>query len=207
MLEQDVFAIYISPPVNNLSARCYPLRRNGAFDLTMSTKYLDPYLRFSGEVSVVWIRPTRPGSYNLTVIFSSNKSWEYLLGVFTRNLDFYKEYYGKRIEIQNIFIELQPRLTRHPGNWTITVLLEIHDSSSTFSPITLPTPFNFTMLVAAIGLIAYIDSFVIIDTYFKSKREIISNGRWIMVGIVLLISAYIAYQMYNFTAFTLSGVE
>ncbi|RJS88576.1 hypothetical protein CW705_08640 [Candidatus Bathyarchaeota archaeon] len=207
MIEKDVFAIYISPPVNNLSVRCEPLRRSGAFDLTMSTKYLDPYLRLRREVSAVWVQPNGPGIYNLTVNFSSNKSWEYLVGVFTRNFDFYREYYGKRISIQNFFMEIQPVLTRHPGNWTIIVTLEIHSLSPSFSYITLPTPVNFAILVAAVGLIAYVDSFIIIDTYFKSKKEIISYGRWIIVGVALLISAYLAYQMYNFTTFTLSGVE
>jgi len=94
-----------------------------------------------------------------------------------------------------------------PKNWTIIVILEIHSLSPSFSYITLPTPVNFAILVAAVGLIGYVDSFIIIDTYFKSKKEIISYGRWIIVGVALLISAYLAYQMYNFTTFTLSGVE
>jgi len=69
----------------------------------------------------------------------------------------------------------------------------------------LPTPVNLAMLISVIGLISYLDSFVLIDTYFKSKKENISNARWILVGLMLLISAYVAYRMYDFTVFTLSG--
>jgi len=201
LIEKDVLAIYISPKIENLSVRCQPLRHSGAFDLSISTNYLDLYL---GEVSAIWVQPSEPGIYNLTVTFVSNESWEYRLGVYSRNFDFYKEYYGRRISIRNFFIELQPALTRHPGNWTINVILEIHGLSPSFSRITLPTPVNSAMLIGIVSLIAYIDSFVFLDTYFKSKREIVSYSRWIIVGIVILVSIFAAYQMYNFIVFTLS---
>lgn len=201
LVEKDVLVIYLSPQVENLSVRCQPLRHSGAFDLSISTKYLDPYLK--RKVSAVWVQPAESGIYNLTVNFVSNSSWEYMLRVYTRSFEFYKEYYGKRIGVDNFFTELQPPLTRHPGNWTINIMLVSHSLSPSFSPITLPTPVNSAILIAAVGLISYIDSFILLDTYFKSKKEIVSHTRWILVGIALLISAYAAYQIYNFTTFTL----
>jgi len=203
LLEKDVFAVYISPKIENLSARCQPIRGGSTFDLSISTKYTDSYL---GEVSAVWIQPGEPGIYNLTVNFISNDSWEYALGAYTRNFDFYKDFYGKRIIIRGFFVQLQPSLTRHPGNWTINVILEVHSlSPSFFYYITLPTPFNAALLIAALGLIVYVNSFILIDTYFKSKKEIIPNTRWILVGLMLLISAYAAYQVYNFTVLIIPG--
>jgi len=202
LVEKDIFIVYLRSNIENLSAQCRSLHRGGALDLRVSTKYVDPYL---GEVSVVGVQPGEPGIYNLTVNFMSNESWEYTFGVYTRNFNFYKEYYGKRVPIRGFYVELQPSLTRYPGNWTINVVLEIHGVSSSLSYITLPTPVNTALLVAIWGLIAYIDSFILIDTYFKSKKEIISNTRWILVGLALLISVYAAYQMYNFTVFIIPG--
>jgi len=202
LIEKDVFAIYLSSHVENISVQCRPLRQSGAFDLSISTSYLDYYL---GKVSAVWVQLREPGIYNLTVNFVSNRSWEYVLGVYTRNFDFYKEYYGKRISIRDYFVELQPTLTRYPGNWTINVILTVYNLSPSFYYITLPSPVNSAILIAAVGLIAYINSFVFLDTYFKSKKEIVSYTRWIIVGIVILISAYAAYQLYKFTVFSLSG--
>jgi len=203
LIGRDILAIYLSPKVENISVRCQPLYDDGAFDLSISTNYVDPYLE---EASALWVQPGEPGIYNLTIIFTSSKSWKYILGVYTGNRDFYKEYYGKRISIRGSFVELQPAPTRHAGNWTINALLKIHSpSSSPSSHFVLPTPVNLAMLISVIGLIAYLDSFVLIDTYFKSKKENISNARWILVGLMLLIGAYIAYQTYNFTVFTLSG--
>ena len=202
LVERDVFAIYLSAHVENLTAQCQPLNRGGTFDLSISTRYLDLSL---GEVSAVWIRLGEQGIYNFTVSFMSNRSWEYRLGVYTRNINFYKKYYGERILISDSFIELQAPLTRHPGNWTINIILESHSLSPSFSYITLPTPVNTALLVATFGLIAYVDSFLLVDTYFKSKKEIISNTRWVLVGLALLISLYIAYQVYNFTVFIIPG--
>jgi len=205
LLQNDIFTIYLNPQVENISVKCRPLRSNGAFDLTISTKYLDPYSTLGREVSAIWVQPSEPGIYNFTVNFVSNKSWEYMLGVYTRNFDFYREYYGQRISITNFYVELQPALTRHPGNWTINIILRIHSLSPSISYITLPTPVNSAILIAVVGFLAYIDIFILLDTYFKSKKEIVSHTRWIIVAVALLISAYVAYQTYNFATFTLSG--
>lgn len=205
LLEKDVLTIYLSPPAKNLSVRCVPLGRTGSFDLSISTKYMDPYIRLRREVSAVWVQPIESGIYNLTVSFVSNETWEYILGVYSRDFDFYRDYYGRRIKINNFFIELQAPLSRHSGNWTINIIMKTHSLSPSFSHITLPTPVNSAVLVAAVGFIAYVNSFIVLDTYFKSRKEIISYYRWAIVVIVLLISAYAAYQLYNFMTFTLSG--
>jgi len=202
MLENDILTIYLSPPVENLSARCTPITQNGVYSLSIATKYLDPYvMRMRREVSAVWIQPTKPGIYNLTIRFFSNHTWEYLLGVYSRNYDFYSDYYGRRIEVNKFFIELQDPLSRNMGEWTISIMLRVERMaapSSIFSSIKLPTPVNFAIFMAVLGLMAYVNSFLIIDTYFKSRREIISRSRWILVTLVAFISILIAYQLYGF---------
>lgn len=203
VLERDVFVVFLSPKIENLSARCQPLRRGGLFDLSISTRYVDFYL---GEVSVVGVQLNEPGTYNLTISFASNESWKYTLGVYTRSLKFYEEHWGQGIVTRGSFVE-RASFMRHSGNWTIIIPLESHrfaNSLSYFPNITFPTPVNMALLLATWILIVYVNSFVFLDTYFKSKKEIVSYTRWIMMGIMMLISVYLAYQIYNFTAFTLS---
>jgi len=202
LIERDVLAIYISPTVENLSVRCQPLYGSGDFDLSISTNYVNPDLKKS---SVIWVRLYKPGSYNLTINFFSNRSWEYMVGVYARNYNFYKENYGeKRISPPDSFLRLEPIRTRSAGRWMISSTLVVQGTSPSSYRLVLPTPVNLAMLISVIGLIAYVNGFVFLDTYFKSKKEIVSNTRWIMVLVVLLISAYVAYQVYVFTQSTLS---
>jgi len=90
LLEDDVFTVYISPPIESLSARCSPLSGSGTYDLSLSTKYVDRYVTLETEVSAVWVQPAEPGIYNLTVSFVANKTWEYIVGVYARSLGFYR---------------------------------------------------------------------------------------------------------------------
>jgi len=200
MLENDILTIYLSPPVENLSARCTPITQNGVYSLSIATRYLDPYVARI-EVSAVWIKPAKPGIYNLTIRFFSNQTWEYLLGVYSGNYDFYRVYYGERIKAGNYFIELQDPLSRNRGDWTISIMLRVETRSapsSIFSSIKLPTPVNFAIFMVILGLMTYINSFLIVDTYFKSRKEMISRSRWILIAFVAFISILIAYQLYNF---------
>jgi len=121
--------------------------------------------------------------------------------VYSRNYDFYSDYYGKRIEVSKFFIKLQDPLSRNMGEWTINIMLIVERMaapSSIFSSIKLPTPVNFAIFMAVLGLMMYMNSFLIIDTYFKSRREMISRSRWILVALVAFISILIAYQLYGF---------
>jgi len=204
IVEKDVFVVFLSPKIENLSARCQPLRRGGLFDLSISTRYVDIYL---GEVSVVGVKLNEPGTYNLTISFASNKSWGYTLGVYTRNLEFYEKHWGEGIAIRGAFVEYSS-FKRHPGNWTIVITLKSHSLTSSFSyfsHIKIPAPMSMALLLACWALIAYINSFILVDTYFKSKKEIITNIRWIVVGLIMLLSIYAAYQTYNFIIFVIPG--
>jgi len=202
ILENDILTIYLSPPVENLSARCMPITQNGIYLLSIATKHPDPLvMNMRGKVSAVWIQPAKPGIYNLTIRFFSNQTWEYLLGVYSRNYDFYSDYYGERIKVDKFFIELQDPLSRNRGDWTISIILRVETMSAPspiFSSIKLPTPVNFAIFMVILGLMTYVNSFLIVDTYFKSRKEMISRSRWILVTFVAFISILIAYQLYNF---------
>jgi len=203
ILERDVFAVFITSRMENLSAECQPLNRGGSFDLSISTNYITR----SGVISVVTVQLNTYGTYKLTIRLSSSKPWNYTLGVYTRNIRFYEEYWGRNLLIRGTFIE-HAHFSRHPGNWTIIITLKSHNptSRSLIPSITLPTPVNMALLLATWILIFYINSFAFIDTYFKSRKESVSNVRWVMVGIVMLISIYLAYQIYLFvTSAALEG--
>jgi len=55
------------------------------------------------------------------------------------------------------------------------------------------------MFLAFWLLMFYVNSFAFVDTYIRSKREKVSYGRWTIIGlIIMLISIYLAYQVYVF---------
>ena len=203
ILRGDVFVVFIAPRTENLSAKCQPLNRGGSFDLSISTNYVSTYL---GVVSVVGVQLNTHGTYKLTIRLSNSKPWNYTLGVYTRNVRFYEEYWGKNLLTQGTFIE-RARFFRHPGNWTIIITLKSHSQTghSLIPSLILPTPVNMALLLAIWILIIYVNSFAFIDTYFKSKKESVSNARWVMVGVMMLISVYLAYQIYLFATSTALG--
>jgi len=202
LAEKDVFTIYIKPNLRSISAHCVPLDGGNPFDLSVSTDYTDEVF---GKVTAIWIRPGSRGRYNVTVTFDSNATWDYMAGVYTRNLDFYLDFYGKNVKTYGSFVELQAPNTRLSGNWTISVVLNSHGRSSSIFFIELPTPVNSVLLVTAAGLIGYLNVFLVLDTYFKSRKEIVSNRRWLLSGAVIVASAFVIYQLYTFTTFTLPG--
>ena len=191
ILERDVLVVFINPPVVSLSARCEPLYRGNPFDLYISLS--------NDNRSMVEMQPRSQGIYNLTIILLSNKTWQCTFGVFTRRPDFY-EGYG---DVQGNFVEF-PRFTLFAGNYTITITVDSQRISSPSFFIRLPTPVNAMLLIGAAGTIIYFNAFLISDTYFKSKKEIVSGRRWILCGAVIIISVLLIYQLFDFTAITLT---
>ncbi|RLI11972.1 hypothetical protein DRO35_04120 [Candidatus Bathyarchaeota archaeon] len=198
ILRDDVFVVFITPRTENLSANCQPLNSGGSFDLSISTNYISTYL---GVVSAVAVQPNTHGTYKITIRLNNSEPWNYTLGVYTRDIGFYEEYWGRNLSVRGTFIE-HSCFSRYPGNWTIIIILKSHNpsGSSFFPSITLPTPFNMALLLAVWILIIYVNSFAFIDTYFK--KEMVSNARWIIVGIMMLISIYLAYQIFLSAAST-----
>jgi len=202
VVENEWFLFYVKPNLHAVSAQCEPLDLGNPFSLSIHTDYTDELF---GEVTAVGMMPESRGKYNLTVTLESNVTWDYVIGVYSRNLDFYSEYYGKNVKVYGYFVELRGPYTRLSGNWTVSVILNSHGRSSSLFSIELPTPVNSILFVTAAGLIVYCNVFLLLDTYFKNKKETVSSRRWILFGIVIIVSAVAIYQLYNFTTFTLAG--
>ncbi len=204
LVEKDVLAVYIKPVLEGVSVECEPLDQAGPFNVEIQTDHTD---NLFGTKTGIWVRFESEGRYNLTVNFLSNETWDYTVGVYTQNFDFYEDYYGKNLKTYGYFLELPQGTpsTRPPGNSTIVITVDIHGFSSSIFSIELPTPVNSVLLVTAAGFIVYFNVFLLLDTYFKNKKEMVSNRRWFLSGIVFIISALAIYQLYTFTTFTLSG--
>jgi len=204
LVEKDVLAVYIKPVLESVSVECQPLDRAGPFNLEVQTEYTD---NLFGKTTGIWVRFQYRGTYNLTVNFQANQTWDYTIGVYSQNLDFYRNHYKKNLNIYGYFVELPVGTpsTRPPGNSTINIVVNSHELAPSIFSVELPTPVNSVLLVTAAGFIAYFNVFLLLDTYFKNKKEIVSNRRWFLSGIVFIISALVIYQLYTFTTFTLSG--
>jgi len=199
LLEFDILDVSIRPAVLSLWARSDPLYRGNPCVLYTS-------LNEDGR-SIVRMQPQSQGIYNLTIMFWSNRTWQYTIGAYTGSPDFYKPH-GKtervRTALAESFVEFAA-LTFPPGNYTISITVNSYATSSSSSSffIRLPTPVNSMLLITAAGVIAYLNVFLIFDTYFKSKKEIVSGRRWMLCSAAVIISILVIYQLYNFTAFTL----
>jgi len=183
VVERDVFAVYIRPVLGYVSVECKPLDYGNPFDLSVSSNYTDPVF---GRITAIWMQPEAHGRFNLTIAFRSDEPWDYTLGVYPG--------------------EWSVSGTRLSGNWTINVLLDSHgkpESSPPFFFFELPPPVNSLLLMTIAGAIAYLNVFLFLDTYFKSKKEIVSGKRWLFVSLVVVISGWAVYQFYSFTAFVL----
>ena len=204
IVKDDVLAVYVKPMLESVLVECVPLGRGGPFELEIQTDHTDSLF---GRKSAIWVRFLSQGSYNVTIALQSNQTWDYTIGVYARNLEFYRDLYGKNLKTYGYFVEppLGTPSTRPSGNWTIIITVNSHSLSSSIFSIELPTPVNSVLLVTAAGFIVYFNVFLFLDTYFKNKKEIVSNRRWFLSGIVLVVSALAIYQLYTFTTFTLSG--
>jgi len=197
VLQGDIFAIFFSSNVKNPSANCQSLIQGGSFYLSISTVYEEPYL---GKVSAVGVQLNKPRASNLIICFNADSPWNYTLGVYTRHFGFYESFWGRGISLQGYFVKYA-FFSRHPGKRMIIIPLESHGSigSPRFPLLILPTSINLIMFLAFWLLMFYVNSFAFVDTYIRSKREKVSYGRWTIIGlIIMLISIYLAYQVYVF---------
>jgi len=197
ILESDVLAIYIYPITDGVSVNSGSLDRGGPVDISITLNYtIVPEYR---QVTAIWTRPRASGTYNLTISFQFNSGWEYTIGVFTRDIDFY----GKNVKFSGNFGEFFS-FERSPGNWTISITLNSRRQTQSIFYFELPTPVNAALFLTITGLIVYSNVFLVFDTYFKNKKEAVSNRRWALCALVIIISAIAIYQLYTFSTITLS---
>jgi len=191
VLEGDWLTVYIHPAVQEVSFNS----TGSGIDFRVSTNYTLQYR----QITAIWVSPESQGEFDLRITFQSKSAVNYTIGVYSRNPDFY----GRAVKFYGEFGEFFT-FTHPPGNRTINIILNSHRQSRSFFHIELPTPVNAALFLATTGFIAYFNIFLICDTYFKNKKESVSNRRWLVCGIVMIISAFAIYQLYSFTTFTLS---
>lgn len=187
ILEQDIFAITIQPAVENWSIESarYPLRLFFSRNETGKT--------------VVEMQPLSAGTYNIIITFRSNETWKYTVGVYySRSLDFYKNYGNST----GSFVTFQVESGRQPGDYSMNIILNSYrQPSSSLFRIELPTPVNAALFIAAAGFITYLNIFLVFDTYFKNKKELVSSRRWLLCGVVIIISFVVVYELYTLSTF------
>jgi hypothetical protein len=194
IVENDQLRIYIKPVLEYVSIDCNPLDHG---DISYAV-YMNSTDELFGETTVFIIQPESYGIYNITINFQGNYKWNYIIGVYAQNFDFYLEFYGQNIQTEGYFAMLYGPYTRLSGNWTINILLNSRSRSQSVFSIVLPTPANLILLLSTAGFIVYLNAFIILNTYFRSKKEIISNKRWLIIAIIALISIFVIYQLYIF---------
>ena len=196
MLSGDVLIIYISPPVENLSAVC---QTNKLFRMYLAVN--------ESSRSIVQVQPRSPGSYNITVAFQSPVAWGFSVGVLTINPSLYVGFSNATYTQNGYFIEFLSgfNLSKEISEFSILVNAYAKGSGGGLFNFELPKSINAFLFVAAFALISYSNAFFIISTYFKDKAEGVSRRRWIGLGILVLVSAFAIYQVYVFTTFTFGG--
>jgi len=199
VLTGDTLAVFIWPPVDNLSVDCRPLR-SGDFRILVSSREV----RYGGsqEISLIYIQPRSGGIYNIQILFNSNSGWNGTLGVYTSESEFYRRIGSVSVTSQGYFITLHtinilPRDNQTSG-YRININLKAYNiASSNIFFINFPTPINMALFVLVSVAVGYINAFFILDSFFKSKTEGVSKIRWALVALLVLASIYVLYQVYG----------
>lgn len=199
VLAGDTLAVFIWPPVENLSVDCNPLKSSG-FRVLFSSREV----QYGGrqEISVVYMQPRTEGVYNVILSFSSNVKWNGTLGVYTGTVEFYKRVGSVDFTSQGYLITLHTigmkPVDNQTSSYKINITLKAYSSTSS-NPFffKFPTPVNMALFILVILAAVYINAFFILDSFFKSRTEGISKVRWVLVGLLILASIYILYQIYG----------
>jgi len=202
VLTGDTLAVFIWPPVDNLSVDCKPLK-SGDFRILVSSR--EAWYRGSQEIpliSLVYVQPRSGGTYVIQIFFSSNSRWNGTLGVYTSESEFYKGIGSASLTSQGYFVTLHTINISPRDNQTlsykININLKAHNTaSSNILFINFPTPMNMALFVLISVAIAYVNAFFILDSFFKSKTEGTSKIRWVLVALLVLVSVYVLYQIYG----------
>jgi len=198
ILEGDIFVVALSPPAESIQAYVKG-DEVSSYSLLVLTNGSLAISVFTGPISMVQLIPESPLT-NLTVTFNSNTTVKMLCGVLTNNYTYYKQVSSQHYTFSNgILVILQPQMAIPRGASKITFILNRVrvKSSGGWLPIELPPLATIIPFAAAVAILAYLNAYVIVDSYYVSKREELSRVR--KLGVVLLIglSAFIIYWLLN----------
>jgi len=206
ILANDTLAIYIWPPVENLSVECIPSK---PIFIKFSTNDL-----YEGQrVSSIYVTPKSEGTYSFMVTFSFAGAWNATIGVYTSEPKFYETVgtptitpaggtsAGSLTILTSSFIILFPKIGISPEgdrslNHKINVTLQVYNKSS--NPLALLgsfKPLSIFLFAATVAGLAYFDIFLIVDSYFKNRIEGVPKTRWALIILLILASFFILYQV------------
>lgn len=200
ILQGDTLVTYISPVVERLSV--------DTFSFTPDLDFRVSFLLNESETSVVRMQPLSEGIYNLTVMFETEKAWNYTLGVLTNRPSFYSEYADVLFTGRGSFVRFYTRaIEGSSGNSTLVLTLNSHGDNPgppplnpLFDSFNLPAPLNLAVFVAVTVVLGYSNAFLVADSYFKSQKDVHSWKRWALIVLVLAVSLWVIYQVYLFAA-------
>ena len=197
MLKDDILSIEIRPVVENLRVNYSSSNSRGIEIHLYSNRTLGIYY-----FSEVYIIPRSEGTYDITVEFSSKSPWNCEIGVYTNNYTFYGKY--PVLTSLGPFIQLTPpfgvdsKEDNQTVSYRIRIILSVESyekKPELFPSFKFPTPVNAALFILTSFILAYINAFFILDTYFKSKVEEVSRFRLALICLIILVSLFILYQL------------
>lgn len=197
ILEGDLFVVTFSPPVENIQVYVKGSEMKD-FSLLVLTNSSLAIPVLTGRISIVQLIP-QSSLTNLTMTFDSNMTVKMLYGILTNNYTYYRQVSSEYYTFSNgILVILQPRLTIPRGASKITFILNrISVKSSGGFLIELPPLATILPFAAAVAILAYLNAYVIVDSYYVSKREELSRSRKLGVALLIVLSALAIYWLFN----------
>lgn len=201
ILEGDLLVMTLSPPVENLQVYVKGEKASSYSLLVLTNGSLRiPIL--AERVSIVQLIP-ESSMTNLTVTFDSNSTVKMLYGILTNNYTYYKQVSSQYYTFRNgILVILQPQMVMPRGASKITFILNMVKrvrGSGEFFP-ELPPLATMLPFAAAVIPLVYLNAYIIVDSYYISKREELSRARKLGIVILIALSALVIYWLTNIFA-------
>ncbi|MCX8183836.1 MAG: hypothetical protein N3F08_05405 [Crenarchaeota archaeon] len=197
ILEGDLFVVTLSPPVENIQVYVKGSEMKD-FSLLVLTNSSLAIPVLTGRISIVQLIPESTLT-NLTMTFESNTTVKMVYGVLTNNYTYYRRVSSEYYTFSNgILAILQPQLTIPKGTSKITFILNrvgVKSSGGFF--IELPPLATILPFAAAVAILAYLNGYVIVDSYYVSKREELSRSRKLDIVLLIVLSALVIYWLLN----------
>jgi hypothetical protein len=189
----DAFILFLSQGIQALSTLAIPSKPGSIFELYTSVEL--------GNETVVQLRPHTAATYNLTVNFNSVMPWNFSFGVFTKNRASYAGFTKQRLAGAGYVIEFLSGWNQPPGSWSFIFNIKatslVQEDQARIGTITLPSVPNPVALVILAGGLAYPNMFLLVDAYFRSKREALSKRRLFAIGLAMTFTLIVFYEAFQ----------
>ncbi len=196
ILAMDTLAIYLSPPVENLSVDCYSAESNN-FRVAFFSREFD----MGQEFSLIYMMPKSEGIYNLIVSFETMEEWNGTIGVYTDDVEFYQRVGTSTVTSQGYFIVLKRFSVAPEDNQTseykFNITLQVYGrSQSGLFFFSFPEPIKMALFTVASVAVGYFNAFFLVDLYFKNRTEGVARSRLVLAALLIAASLFILHQIY-----------